>query len=73
MYGRRNKLIIFIDFYNNLKIESNRKNLNYLFDKLLENNIQHLSKIRIFDILWWSYLKADALKLRENINWSTIK
>ena len=65
--------VIFIDFYNNLKIESNRKNLNYLFDKLLENNIQHLSKIRIFDILWWSYLKADALKLRENINWSTIK
>ena len=64
---------IFIDFYNNLKIESNRENLNYIFDKLLENNIQYLSKIRIFDILWWSYLKADALKLRENINWSTIK
>jgi len=52
---------------------SNRKNLNYIFDKLLENNIQHLSKIRIFDILWWSYLKAEDLKLRENINWSTIK
>jgi hypothetical protein len=52
---------IFIDFYNNLKIESNRKNLNYIFDKLLKNNIQHLSKIRIFDILWWSYLKAERL------------
>ena len=64
---------IFIDFYNNLKVESNRKNLNYIFDKLLENNIQRLSKIRIFDILWWSYLKAEDLKLRENINWSTIK
>ena len=64
---------IFIDFYKNLQIESNRKNLNYIFDKLLENNIQHLSKIRIFDILWWSYLKAEDLKLRENINWSTIK
>jgi len=64
---------IFIDFYNNLQIESNRENLNYIFDKLLENNIQHLSKIRIFDILWWSYLKAEDLKLRENINWSTIK
>ena len=64
---------IFIDFYNNLKMGSNRKNLNYIFDKLLENNIQHLSRIRIFDILWWSYLKADAIKLRENINWSTIK
>ena len=64
---------IFIDFYNNLKMGSNRENLNYIFDKLLENNIQHLSQIRIFDILWWSYLKAEDLKLRENINWSTIK
>ena len=64
---------IFIDFYNNLKIESNRKNLNYIFDKLLENNIQHLSKIRIFDILWWSYLKAEKLREEKEINWTTIK
>jgi len=64
---------IFIDFYKNLQIESNRENLNYIFDKLLENNIKHLSKIRIFDILWWSYLKAENLKSKENINWSTIK
>ena len=53
---------IFIDFYKNLQIESNRKNLNYIFDKLWENNIQHLTKIRIFDILWWSYLKAEKLR-----------
>ncbi|MBU4348840.1 hypothetical protein KJ830_00225 [bacterium] len=64
---------IFIDFYNNLKIESNRENLNYIFDKLLENNIQHLSKIRIFDILWWSYLKAEKLRKEKGINWTTIK
>jgi len=64
---------IFINFYKNLKMGSNRENLNYIFDKLLENNIQHLSKIRIFDILWWSYLKAENLKSKENINWSTIK
>jgi len=64
---------IFIDFYRNLKIESNRKNLNYIFDKLLENNIQHLSKIRIFDILWWSYLKAERLREEKGINWNTIK
>jgi len=63
---------IFIDFYNNLKIESNRKNLNYIFDKLLENNIQHLSKIRIFDILWWSYLKAERLKKEKGICWTSI-
>ena len=65
--------IIFIDFYNNLKMGSNRKNLNYIFDKLLENNIQHLSRIRIFDILWWSYLKAERLKEEQRINWTTIK
>jgi len=64
---------IFIDFYNNLKIESNRKNLNYIFNKLLENNIQHLSKIRIFDILWWSYLKAEKLRKEKGINWNTIR
>jgi len=64
---------IFIDFYNNLKIESSRKNLNYISDKLLENNIQHLSKIRIFDILWWSYLKAEKLSEEIGVNWNTIK
>jgi len=64
---------IFIDFYKNLQIESNRKNLNYIFDKLLENNIQHLSKIRIFDILWWSYLKAEKLREEIGINWNTLR
>ncbi|MCJ7789730.1 MAG: hypothetical protein MUP69_06025 [Candidatus Atribacteria bacterium] len=64
---------IFIDFYKNLQIESNRKNLNYIFDKLLENNIRHLSKIRIFDILWWSYLKAERLKEEQSINWTSIE
>lgn len=64
---------IFIDFYKNLKMESNRKNLNHIFNKLLENNIQHLSKIRIFDILWWSYLKAERLKEEQRMNWTTIK
>ena len=64
---------IFINFYKNLQIESNRKNLNYIFDKLLENNIKHLSKIRIFDILWWSYLKAEKLGEDKEINWNTIR
>ena len=64
---------IFINFYNNLKMGSNQENLNYIFDRLLENNIQHLSKIRIFDILWWSYLKAEKLKEEREINWSTIR
>jgi len=64
---------IFIDFYKNLQIESNRKNLNHIFDKLWENNIQHLTKIRIFDILWWSYLKAEKLREEKGINWTSIE
>lgn len=65
--------VIFIDFYKNLQIESNRKNLNYLFKKVSKNNLKNLSRIRIFDILWWSYLKAENLKKEKKINWSTVK
>jgi hypothetical protein len=65
--------VIFIDFYKNLQIESNRKNLNYLFKKVSKNNLKNLSRIRIFDILWWSYLKAEKLREDKGINWNTIK
>jgi len=64
---------IFIDFYKNLQIESNRENLNYIFNEVSKNNLKNLSRIRIFDILWWSYLKAEKLKEEKRINWSTIK
>jgi len=64
---------IFIDFYKNLKIKCNRQNLDHIFEEVCKNKLRGLTKIRIFDILWWSYLKAEDLKLRENINWSTIK
>jgi len=64
---------IFIDFYNNLKIESNRRNLNYIFNEVSKNNLKNLSRIRIFDILWWSYLKAEKLREEKGINWNTIK
>jgi hypothetical protein len=64
---------IFIDFYNNLKIESNRKNLNYIFNEVSKNNLKNLSRIRIFDILWWSYLKAERLREEKGINWNTIR
>jgi len=56
---------IFIDFYNNLKIESNRRNLNYIFNEVSKNNLKNLSRIRIFDILWWSYLKAERFHKTE--------
>jgi hypothetical protein len=64
---------IFIDFYKNLQIESNRKNLNYIFNEISKNNLKNLTRIRIFDILWWSYLKAERLKEEQRINWTTIK
>jgi hypothetical protein len=64
---------IFIDFYKNLQIESNRKNLNYISKEVSKNNLKNLSRIRIFDILWWSYLKAENLKKEKKINWSTVK
>ncbi len=64
---------IFIDFYNNLKIESNRKNLNHIFKEVSKNNLKNLSRIRIFDIFWWSYLKAEKLREEKWINWSTIR
>lgn len=65
--------VIFIDFYKNLQIESNRKNLKYLFKKVSKNNLKNLSRIRIFDILWWSFLKAERLGEEKGINWSTIR
>ena len=63
---------ILIDFYNNLKIDDNRKNLNELSAELTKNNIKHLTRIRVFDILWWSYLKAERLKNKRKINWTSI-
>jgi len=64
---------IFIDFYKNLNMGSNRKNLNYIFKEVSKNNLKNLSKIRIFDILWWSYLKAEKLREEKGINWDTIR
>jgi len=64
---------IFIDFYKNLKIKSNRNNLNHISQKISKNNLKHLTRIRIFDILWWSYLKAERLKEERRINWISIE
>lgn len=64
---------IFIDFYNNLQMGSNRENLNHIFKEVSKNNLKNLSRIRIFDILWWSYLKAEKLREEKGINWNTIK
>jgi len=64
---------ILIDYYNNLKEEENWQNLTQISRILSKNNLMCLSKVRIFDILWWSYLKSEKLRDEKNINWSTIK
>ena len=60
---------IFIDYYNNLKERANWENLNEIFRQVSERGFS-LSKIRIFDIVWWSYLRARRL---ENVRLSSIK
>jgi len=64
---------ILIDYYNNLLIEDNRKNLDKIETIISKNNLKRLTRIRIFDILWWSYLKANRLRQAKEINWLSIK
>jgi hypothetical protein len=64
---------ILIDYYENLQINSNRENLRQLYTTVCKNGIPGLTMLRVFDILWWSYLKAEDLGRRKGINWTTIK
>jgi len=64
---------ILIDYYNNLREDDNWQHLTQIFDIISKNNLIGLTKLRIFDILWWSYLKSKKLRQKGNINWSTIK
>jgi len=73
LWTKRRADEILIDFYKNLQIESNRRSLNHIFNGISKNNLKNLSRIRIFDILWWSYLKAEKLKEEKGINWTSIE
>ena len=64
---------ILIDYYNNLKEDDNWQHLTQIFDIISKNNLVGLTKVRIFDILWWSFLKSKKLRQEGNIDWSTIK
>ena len=64
---------IIIAYYNNLKHGNNWQNLTEIFSQTRSSGILCLTKVRVFDILWWSYLKAKRLRQEENIHWSTIK
>jgi hypothetical protein len=56
-----NSYQILVAYYRNLKERDNRQNLNEVFEIVRRNNFQGLSKLRVFDILWWSYLKCKEL------------
>ena len=67
---------IFVDYYDNLKEGDNWKQLSKVHEEITKNNLG-LTKVRVFDILWWSYLRAKQLKTellkQRNIELSSIK
>ncbi len=63
---------ILIDYYNNFKVGDTKQNLIGIFNQI-HSNIKGLTRVRIFDILWWSYLKSKKLRQEKGTNWSTIK
>jgi hypothetical protein len=62
---------ILFDYYKNLKEEPNQDNLDNIFKDARKP--PHLTKLRVFDILWWSFLKAKRLKEKAGVNWSIIR
>ena len=56
---------LLIQFYENLANVENKDNINRLHRELTHLK---LTKIRIFDIIWWSYLKSLEPK-RKGISW----
>ena len=64
---------IFVDYYDNFKKGDNLQNLTDILRQLCSNNLVGLTKVRIFDILWWSYLKSQKLGQENKIKWLTIK
>jgi hypothetical protein len=68
---------ILLDYYKNLKIGDNLRNLSMLHKQVQSSHLLGLTKVRIFDILWWSYLKsenvADELRAKNpGFRWSVV-
>lgn len=63
---------LLIDYYDNFLVGNNWKHLTELSNILSKNNLA-LTKVRIFDVLWWSYLKAKSLQEKQNVLWTTIR
>lgn len=64
---------ILIDYYDNLVSGDNLGNINQLSKTFSNSRVRGLTKIRIFDIIWWSYLRAESLRRFHDIDWSTIR
>lgn len=62
---------IFIAYYRNLKKQPTKNSLAEVYNDVSQN-LHGLTKVRVFDIIWWSYLKAQRLREEKGINWSTI-
>ena len=62
---------IFFAYYRNLKEQPTKNSLAEVYNDV-SKNLHGLTKVRVFDIIWWSYLKANGLKEKKGINWSTI-
>jgi len=66
-YGDWNQM--FMDYYDNFLVKDTYHNLCNVHDSI---SYLALTKVRVFDILWWSYLKAERLREEQNVNWTTI-
>jgi len=60
---------LFKDYYDNLLVKETFDNLSVLHANLTYLN---LTKVRVFDILWWSFLKS-AKPDYKGIDWRTIR
>ena len=65
---------IFVDYYRNFEKDGDTwKNLTAVHETVHARGLE-LTKVRIYDILWWSFLKAKKLKEeQEHVNLTSIK
>jgi hypothetical protein len=61
--------MLFRNYYDNLLEKATSDNLQELHERLSHLN---LTKVRIFDILWWSFLKSKDQE-HKDIKWKTIR
>jgi len=71
-WSKREPTEILSEYYNNLLKNPTRKNINRIFDEIQMHHVPRLTKLRTFDILWWSYLKSDRLRSTYGIKWSSV-